>query len=265
MRAPAAVHVVAGYSQAGRFDGIVAESTAGPIVIKARWQPMARAAMFYENGRISEWLTRLLLEMRQLRRTDAQEPTPFYLAWDPLHNVAMPAYYEPRNAERLVLMLYLGEPDLFHIAHALYPRYDFTLDPQIPGLQAIPPHTEWQESIDTEIVRDMIRLQFDPLFKAMMTLREAGFRNLFLHEVPPPATERKIHWPHWLRFKLTVLANEIFTGFARSHDIGFISVWNQVTENGVRTARYDEGDGVHLNQAAAMLSIAQMHAMMGLS
>lgn len=264
MRAPAAVHVVAGYSQAGRFDGIVVEGAGGPIVIKARWQPMARAAMFYEKGRISEWLTRVLLEMRQLRRTDTQKPTPFYLSWDPLHNVAMPAYYEPRNAERLVLLLYLGEPDLFHVAHALYPRYDFALDPQTPGLTN-PPDDEWTELLDTEIVRGMIRLQFEPLFKALLTLREAGFPNVFLHEVPPPAIERKVYWPYWLRFKLTVLANEIFVEFAESYGIGFISVWDEVTQNGMRDPRYDEGDGVHLNQAAAMLSIAQMHAMMGLS
>lgn len=263
MRAPAAVHVVAGYSQAGRFDGLIVEDRAGPIVVKARWQPMARAAMLYENGRISEWLTRLLLEMRQLFRVETPIDTPFAPLLDQWEAVGTPVYFKPRDPERLVLLFYVGEPDLMHVAHALYPRYDFEIDPQTSGFDRIPPDSDWDATIDTDIVREMLRHQFSPLFNALLALRKAGFDNVYFHDAPPPPLEPKPHWkPYRLRFKLTVLANEVFKEFAVRTGIDLISTYDSVTRDGVRDARYDEGDGVHLSREAAMLSIERLHQTM---
>jgi hypothetical protein len=262
IRTPSSLYVVAGDSQSARFDGLILERPQGPAVIKARWQPLARTGMMFENGKISEWLTRLLLEMRQLRRVDAYVDTPFPALSDPSEYFLEPVYYIPREPQRLVLLFISGEADLLDVAHELYPRYDFDLDPKTPGLERIPPDDEWTEKIDAAQVKADIALRCRPLFEALLTLRAAGYENIFFHDIPPPSPARLPHWkPYRLRFKLAVLINEIYAQFSRENGIGLISTWDDVLLDGVRNPQYD-ADNVHLNREAAVISVRRLESML---
>lgn len=234
VRVPAANYIVVGDSTAHRFDGVVIEQARGLAVMKARWQPMSLMGDVYRDGKISEYLTRILMEMRYVKRTGAVH-WPFPALPERLDGMGPAFNYEPRNAGRCVLMFSYGEVALFQLAHE-YASGNF----------------------DEQGALNAIKARSQPLFDAIRTLRGIGYGNVFLHGITPP-TKFEVPWgPYSIRLKLAQIGRELFERFAEETQTGLISIWDEVfsCEEG-RDPRYTR-DHLHLNPASAMLSAQRL-------
>ena len=103
------------------------------------------------------------------------------------------------------------------------------------------------------------------MFSGIRTLREIGFQRLFLHSLPPPgllaATWGK---PVRLRYKITILANQLFAEFCAENDVGFLDIWEDVTTDGLRNMDFDLDD-THLNLASATVTMNRLEQMLAKS
>lgn len=203
--------------------------------MKARWQPMSLMADVYRDGKISEYLTRILMEMRHVKRTGDLH-WPFPAVPERLDGTGPAFNYEPRNAARCVLLFSYGEVDLFQLAYE-YASSDF----------------------DERIARSAIEARCAPLFDAIRTLRDIGYDNVFLHGITPP-TKFEVPWgPYAMRLKLAQIGRELFEHFAHETGIGLISIWDDVfSEEEGRDPRYTR-DHLHLNPASAVLSAQRLY------
>ena len=234
VRVPAANYIVVGDSSAHAFDGIVVEHPNGLAVLKARWHPMFRVADIYGDGKLSEYLTRVLMEMRFVKQT-ADTHWPFPALRENMDGTGMEFHFKPRNAHKCVLLFACGETDLFQLTSR------GTVDQS-----------------DEEAAFNAVRASFEPLFLAIRALRSIGYDNVFLRGITPP-TKRDVPWgPYALRLKLAEFGRELFQRFADETGTGLISTWDDIfsAEEG-RHRRYIR-DHLHLNVAAAELAAQRL-------
>lgn len=229
-RVPAASYIVVGDSTAHRFDGIVVEHPSGPAVLKARWQPMSHIADVFRDAKLSEYLTRILMEMRFVKRTDDRN-WPFPPLREHVDGTGPEFCYEPRNAARCVLLFSYGESDLFQMT----PEYA-------------------SGHFDEQAAFDAVGRRFQPLFDAIRTLRSIGYANVFLHGITPP-TKRDVPWGSYsVRLNLARIGHAVFERFADETGVGLISIWDDVfSPDEGRDPRYARDD-LHLNAESAVLS-----------
>lgn len=233
-RIAAGKYIVVGDSSSHRFDGLILEHPTGPAVMKARWQPMAQMGDVYRDGKLSEYLTRILMEMRYVKRTQDSH-WPFPALPESIDGTGPVCRFEPRFADRCVLLFSFGEVALFQLAH------EFAAG-----------------DIDERAAEQAVRTRSEPLFSAIRTLSEIGYRHVFLHGITPP-TKAEGPWPPYaVRFKLSQIGRRVFESFADEAGIGLISIWDEIfsAEHG-RDARYVR-DHMHLNAASAVLSARRL-------
>ncbi|HVA28003.1 MAG TPA: hypothetical protein VNF68_07470 [Candidatus Baltobacteraceae bacterium] len=262
-RAPSRIYLVVGDSHATRFDGIVLEDTGGPIVTKARWLPGLRMSALFQSGRISEYLTLVLREMRFVMRGGNEADSPFPLLQEPNgFDTTETLCYAPRFSERMVLMFAAGAADALDISREYYPNYDIDLPGDSIDLQGAAPYAEWKEQIGADAVASHVRARCEPLFRAVLALRDAGYKHLFLHDLPPPGPVTTRHFPHQsLRFKVIAIFNRVLEEFARANGIGFVSTWDVLFIDRRRVAGY-ESDEEHLTPESTLPSVIRLHQQM---
>lgn len=119
--------------------------------------------------------------------------------------------------------------------------------------------------IGAKAMLQLLADKFSRLFVGLRVLREAGLRTLFLHGVPPPATDdadakRVLQHdsPGQLRYRLAMYINFLYREVCRDLGVGFIDTWNLVTEGNVLRPEFYL-DGLHLNQRHAVLSVTEVH------
>lgn len=250
-----------------RFKGIVLQSTTDPddaIVVRTRWKPHLRASKVIESEKLSTFLTEAFQELWLLRQTP-----------EPISNSAFANLFIekrlgsleetsllPRNVpESRVIMLSFGEVDLWDVSRLYEGKRRFELSEKSGDLDRGPDDEGNIEEVGEETALTDVRARCEPLFQAISMLRAAGYANLFLHEVPPASQITRQHWPPArLRYKLTLLFNRLFSTFCRENDVGFVSLWDEMSDEGWRRPEYD-ADGVHLNAFSALASVRRLHAL----
>ena len=119
VRIPRSNILVVGDSEAERFEGLIVEHEDGPTVVKARWQPVSRMAELFGASGPSEYLTRILIEMRWVMRAREPEARPFALLPRPDNPAETAACSKPRDPQKLVLLFAFGETDLWDVARLI--------------------------------------------------------------------------------------------------------------------------------------------------
>ena len=234
-RTPADVFVVVGDSTSARFDGVVIEHASGPIVFKARWQPVSRVQDLWQDGKLSEYLTRILMEMRRVRRT--QDPQWAFPRLPERVAGGGPEFnYEPRYAGRTVLLFSYGESDALDLAYGLH-----------------------QGHFPQERTAEVAAERCGPLFDAIRALRGMGYENVFLHAFTPPAHggEPPIP-PYEVRLQVARTFTHVYEEFARETGTPLVSIWDELySEAHGREPRYGR-DLLHLNPDSAVLSARKL-------
>jgi Rps23 Pro-64 3,4-dihydroxylase Tpa1-like proline 4-hydroxylase len=256
------IYLAIGDCHTARFDGLTFESPEHPqkhIVVKSRWQTYARAQDVFKNGSLNETLTRVFTEMRLIRQTTETMRSPF---------MPLVMYTQPEIGELMhfllrpdekdaVLLFSFGEVDIWDIANKYVRRYRFDV-PGLSCLELLPDDEDAPETLSLETVRQVVAQRCAPLFEGLTALRDFGFTNIFLHEIPPPGLRRSRLWnPARLRYKLCTLFNQLYKDFCRKNGIGFISILDEISADGLRDLRYDQ-DGVHLTPETALISIGRL-------
>jgi len=205
-RIPSALFTVVGDSTSTRFDGLMLEHPSGAVAFKARWQPVSMMRDVFHGGKLSEYLTRILMEMRYVRRTPDTH-WPFPRLPERIDGGEGPAFnYEPRNAGRCVLLFSYGESDLFQLGHHYAPGFD-----------------------ERSAAR-AFQSRCEPLFEAIQMLKRIGYSNVFLHGITPPTKFEEAPWPPYaVRFKLARIGKEVFERFAEQTGTGLITIWDDIS------------------------------------
>jgi hypothetical protein len=157
-----------------------------------------------------------------------------------------------------LIMLFIGDIDLRMSLIKQLAQADFVL----PGFDAaMLPSTNAKQIIPFPLVKDLALSHLTPLFAGLRLLRDAGFAALYLHCVVPPTPDddwfeggHHFRAPVALRAKCAVLMNDLMRDLCRENGIGFIDVWPAVAR-GVVAAQEYALDSIHLNRAAAVLSV----------
>lgn len=261
-------YAFAGDSHAAIFEGLVFHNEGAQepadryLLTKGRWQSYFRAARFFRDERLDEWFTRTLRDLRFLR--DATEDALPIFPPHRTHAQAGPAEerYAPAKPAQRVLVVSCGDVDCREATHAIGPGADIEIDPPYDPIEALPPFTALQ-IVSTEEIASIVRSRYlEPLFAGLRALRAAGYTKLFLYALPPPPVRDLPHFkPARLRYKMNVLFNRLYEEFCRESGVRLLSIWDEVTVNGLRDERYDL-DSVHLNGAAAEIAVNKLHALL---
>jgi hypothetical protein len=253
-------YTIIGDSHAARFDGLLLESTGNPndlIIAKARWMPFSRAYDVFKDGRLNDMITRAFIEARLVKQSDAAQGSPFAPIQMPGNSEPIHLEMQPNAQDAAVLFSY-GEVDAWDISHEFFGRSRFDVSPPIEGLERLPDDEGDVEIVDSQTAINRIEERFAPLFAGLRALADFGYKNIFLHDIPPPSTSRREHWkPARLRYKIAVLCNRVCEEFCRSTGTAYISAWNDLTIEGLRNARYDK-DGMHVNPESAVISLKKI-------
>ncbi len=234
-----------GDSSARHLDGIVVESAAATFGFKARWQPALYVGDLYADGCFSEYLTRILMEMRLVRRSTEQR-------W-PFPRLAMPerpgesTWFAPRNPRDATLLFCCGMSELGEI-----------------GGRAPFADLEDDAAYDAKLARTRAEAAMTPLFDAIRALRACGFEDIVLHAlVAPPRGRRLSTWlSPTLHARLVTTFNELFADFAASGAVQLFSMGDVLAPEGWRLAEYDF-DSIHLNRQAGTASARALCARLG--
>jgi hypothetical protein len=167
--------------------------------------------------------------------------------------------WRPRDRGK-VYVFCCGDVDAREAAHLIPHDADFPLDPPVPGLARLPRHEVHQFLPLAAVEEVLLERYLSPLFEGLTALREAGFTRLFLHSLPPPADHGTVRLPPLrLRYELTIAMNRLMERFCARTGIGFLDIWDAVTDGDVLDPRFDL-DGVHLNLDAATISVDRLDA-----
>ncbi|MGV3526381.1 MAG: hypothetical protein ACO1RX_19330 [Candidatus Sericytochromatia bacterium] len=161
------------------------------------------------------------------------------------------------------LVICCGYGDLFALMRQLNTRFDVVSSPHEPWAESMSRSPQAQ-LLPVELVQQQIRTCLQPLAQGLRRLQDLGWR-LWLHDLPPPTPDDADFFnqdgflcPLALRTRLTRLFNQELADLAQTHQLGWIALWDQVTTPDQRLDVRYRLDGVHLNRAAAELSIAQL-------
>lgn len=160
-----------------------------------------------------------------------------------------------------ILLFFAGDIDLRSLfLKQIGPRADFVL----PFLNDAHPDAgavAGAELMPYKLARQRVEGLLTPFFKALLTLQKAGFQRLFVHSLPPQtlsdADYARINGyasPLQLRYKATLLFNDVLAQYCQTHQIFWINIWERVTIHGRLNPAYHL-DHVHLNRKAAEISM----------
>lgn len=257
-----------GDSHAAIFEGLIftGERTEAPaqryLLTKGRWQSYFRAARFFREGCLDEWFTRTLRDLRFIG-VSTENVQPIFHAL-PTHSESggdREERFAPAKPAERVLVVCCGEVDAREATHAIGEGADIELETPY-HLRALPEFTP-QRVIPEREMRAFLRSRYvESLFAGLTALRTAGYSKLFLYALPPPAANDLPHFkPARLRYKMSLLFNRMYEEFCRESGVRFLSIWDDVTAQGVRDTRFDL-DGVHLNLAAAEIAVNKLRALL---
>lgn len=166
-----------------------------------------------------------------------------------------------RVAASPVLVFFCGSADLVNIfLRHLGNENDFYLPEQDsllagfsdPGPRRLFPY---------ETARDYLKDLISPLFRGLNHLKQLGFDQLYLHDLVPQTPNddeyARIYGyrcPFKVRSKALLLMNQLLREMAALNQVGWISIWEKVTENNIRRPEFAL-DSIHLNKQAAFLSV----------
>ncbi|MGE3724651.1 MAG: hypothetical protein AB7I41_03815 [Candidatus Sericytochromatia bacterium] len=166
-----------------------------------------------------------------------------------------------RVAASPVLVFFCGSADLVNIfLRHLGNENDFYLPEQDsllagfadPGPRRLFPY---------ETARDYLKDLIAPLFRGLNHLKQLGFDQLYLHDLVPQTPDddeyARIYGyrcPLKVRSKALLLMNQLLREMADSNQVGWISIWEKVTQNNIRRPEFGL-DSIHLNKQAAFLSV----------
>jgi hypothetical protein len=157
------------------------------------------------------------------------------------------------------MVLFAGDMDL----HQLFPQmaeFDFLLEDD--------PHygvDKARQLLSYADVRDHISSVLAPFLATVEQLRDVGFNRLMIHCLPPRTRDNEAasRWTGGtvvdapVRAKLTLAANRLIQAFCDRAAIPFIDTWPELTIDGYLRPEF-ELDGVHVNRASAMVSLAKI-------
>lgn len=257
-----------GDSHAAIFEGLIfTDSAASPpaqryLLTKGRWQSYFRAARFFREECLDEWFTRTLRDLRFIGASN-DKALPIFCPL-PTHSESggeREERFAPAKAAERVLVVCCGDVDAREATHVIGDGVDIALE-QPYDLQALPefPHDRVMSEAQ---VRELVRSRYlEPLFAGLAALRGAGYGKLFLYALPPPTVPDLPYFkPARLRYKMSVIFNRMYEAFCRESGVRFLSVWDEVTTDGVRDSRYDL-DNVHLNLAAAEIAVNKLRSLL---
>ena len=135
------------------------------------------------------------------------------------------------------------------------PRFDETAFARRAATAAVP----------AALVRSLVRRMFEPFFRGLVALRDAGLTHIAVHDLQPPNPSDELFsiqlggalFAAALRYKLTLAINESLERFCAEERLHFLDIWDRVTVRGLLDERFvlDES---HLNAAAARLSVERL-------
>lgn len=258
------LYTFVGCSQTARFDGAIYQPPDGPMIVgKARWQPWLRAADFFPGGRFDEYMTRIFIELRAIRRS--KEPCESLFSSvliSPTYRGPLSFQFEPRPEQmRSVICFEYGEPDAHDIALEFQGRCRFDV-PDCFFPDAFPDDEPDAPAGDLAYVQERVEERIRPYFAGLLALRDAGFPNIFFHELPPPSPHAPPHFPSArLRHKLNLLFNRAFDAFSSASGIPLVRVWDRLLTNGTLDPRFAR-DPLHLNAEAAPMTLETIHTLL---
>jgi hypothetical protein len=166
-----------------------------------------------------------------------------------------------RVAAAPVLVFFCGSADLVNLfLRHLGNQNDFYLPEQAHLLAALPDPSP-RNLFPYETARSYLLDLIAPLFRGLNQLKQLGFDQLFLHDLVPQTPDddefARIYGyrcPLKVRSKALLLMNQVLAEMAALHQVGWVSIWEQVTERNIRRPEFAL-DSIHLNKNAAFLSV----------
>lgn len=170
------------------------------------------------------------------------------------------------------LVIFAGELDLRHIFLKQFTlQQDFVLPPDIAvkcsALHTLPSPSN-PEIVVYDLVLKLASQILDPLFTGIKQLKAMGFKQLYLHSVPPPTLDdqrfqqvNQFYCSALMRYKSALLFNHLIQKCCQQETIEFIDLWPDVTIDGILSQQFSL-DGIHLNKAAAFITVEKViHAL----
>lgn len=226
------------------------------LITQARYCPGLSMRNFSSGqGRLHEGILRALLSDSLVDR----ENRALYQYQSPHASILSLLAGRVRSAP--VLVFFCGSGDLVNdFLRQLGTSYDFYLPGEEALLAEFPPH-QASQVFPFETARRYLLDLCQPLFQGLRQLKAMGFEQLFLHEIVPQTTDDALFsqvygytCPARTRTKALLLFNQILAERAEEEQLGWISIWNQVTTAQRLRPEYAL-DCIHLNKEAAFLSL----------
>ncbi len=257
-----AMYYVIGDCHSYRFDGLTLDDGDLRVVVKARWHPFVRASSFSRHGILDEQTARIFVEQRFIARARQGCPPfpPLLMAIAPEQDELWE--FAPRPGfEDAVLIFSYGDVDVFDLMRQYAGHARVELAPGDARLANVPLDDVGEvPALPYEFARDLVRACLNPLFDGLRGVRDAGFRRLFVLDLPPPpgVATAAVPFPH-LHYGFTLLGNDLIAEFvAAEPGIELLDTWPLVTRDGVRDPQFN-GHGLHLNAASAEVILAMLH------
>jgi hypothetical protein len=159
-----------------------------------------------------------------------------------------------------VICIFAGDVDLRTVFLDGFTALDFELRDAPPDRS---PESNDVEKVPYRVVRAYAERLLEPLFAGLRALAELGFKNLYLHSLPPPTVDDDLferlngfRANVSVRYKATYLFNRLLAEFAqRDARVRYVDLWPATTlESGVLNPEFAL-DGTHLNRRAAALTV----------
>jgi hypothetical protein len=253
-----------GDSHAAVFDGLLFSDNLDQkryVLSRATWQPYFRGSDLFTDGQFGERFTRSLLAARCLAQSEGEAKR--FFPSIATGNVGEPQFENvgPLAPHERVLVMFCGNVDVRDLSHRLRDGADYDIGTHADLIGRLPTFESVGE-IDRSHVIEALRECLNPIFLGLRTLRQIGFQKLFLHSLPPPGLLPQT-WgkPVRLRYKITILANQLFAEFCAENDVAFLDIWDDVTTLGLRNMDYDLDD-THLNLASATVTMNRLEELL---
>ena len=239
------------------------------FLTKGIFIPTITAHNFTENGQLHQPLIEALMG-EMLMTGGARGWTPDSIT--PAHVQTKGTLYRPDLVPVdpygvPTLVFFVGEIALRSAFLRTLGKRTFDLPFEVPGLAAVPTNEQWEresEAIPFQQVVNLYNQVVGPFFQGLVTLYNMGFSRLYIHSVPPPTLDdREFEWmngfytPARLRYKGAHLFNRGFAQFCSQTNVGFLDIWDDVTEAGALRPDFYL-DGCHLHPKSAPITLRKL-------
>ena len=218
------------------------------FICRNRFLPSLLGSQFSINNSMNQELVEILVAEGILDRM----LRPAYLYADPSvsYIAGTPVLAPP-------LVFFGCDTEMVFLFSKLVDKFDFDL-PEDPGYGI---DRNKQPITYTEIAQQVATI-VDPFISAVRQLHSVGFSRIMVHCIPPrnidevvaSAFTSGVVVPMEIRSKLVLLANRMLRTACDEMQIVFIDIWPETSENGYLKPEFAL-DGVHLNRAAAKISL----------